>query len=38
MKVLSEHQPWARAILHAGKGFENRTWQTYYRRPLTWGA
>jgi hypothetical protein len=26
MKALSIKQPWAWAILHAGKGYENRTW------------
>jgi hypothetical protein len=34
MKALSIHQPWAWAILHAGKRVENRTWQTHYRGPL----
>jgi len=34
MKALSIRQPWAWAILHAGKDVENRTWQTFYRGPL----
>jgi hypothetical protein len=34
MKALSIHQPWAWAILHAGKDIENRTWPTRYRGPL----
>ena len=34
MKALSIHQPWAWAILHAGKTVENRTWYTKYRGPL----
>jgi len=34
MKALSIHQPWAWAILHAGKTVENRTWSTRYRGPL----
>jgi hypothetical protein len=34
MKALSIHQPWAWAILHAGKTVENRTWSTKYRGPL----
>jgi hypothetical protein len=34
MKALSIHQPWAHAILHQGKGVENRTWPTRYRGPL----
>lgn len=32
--ALSLHQPWAWAILHAGKRVENRTWKTDYRGPL----
>ena len=28
MKAISIHQPWAWAIFHAGKNFENRTWTT----------
>lgn len=31
MKALSVRQPWAWAILHAGKDIENRTWPTKYR-------
>ena len=31
MKCLSIRQPWAWAILHAGKDIENRTWFTSYR-------
>ena len=34
MKALSVHQPWAWAILHAGKCIENRTWATRHRGPL----
>lgn len=34
MKALSIQQPWAWAILHAGKNWENRTWHTRYRGPL----
>ena len=34
MKALSIRQPWAWAILHAGKNVENRTWHTSYRGPL----
>lgn len=30
-KVLSVKQYWAWAILHAGKGIENRSWSTNYR-------
>lgn len=29
--VLSLRQPWAWAIMHAGKTIENRTWETSYR-------
>ncbi len=32
--ALSVRQPWAWAILYAGKRVENRTWQTAYRGPL----
>lgn len=32
--ALSIRQPWAWAILYAGKRIENRTWQTAYRGPL----
>lgn len=31
MKALSIRQPWAWAILHAGKNIENRTWNTTFR-------
>ena len=31
MKALSIQQPWAWAILHAGKDVENRMWKTGYR-------
>ena len=34
MKALSIHQPWAWAILQAGKTVENRTWSTKYRGPI----
>jgi hypothetical protein len=34
MKAVSVHQPWAWAILHAGKNVENRTWATSHRGPL----
>lgn len=34
MKALSIMQPWAWAIIHAGKTVENRTWRTDYRGPL----
>ena len=34
MKALSIHQPWAWAILQAGKTVENRTWSTRYRGPI----
>lgn len=34
MKALSIKQPWAWAILAAGKDVENRTWRTTYRGPL----
>jgi len=34
MKALSIRQPWAWAIIHAGKDVENRTWTTPYRGPL----
>jgi hypothetical protein len=32
--ALSVRQPWAWAILYAGKRIENRTWQTTYRGQL----
>jgi hypothetical protein len=31
MKALSIRQPWAWAILHAGKDVENRNWPTRFR-------
>lgn len=31
MKALSIQQPWAWAIIHAGKNIENRTWNTHFR-------
>lgn len=31
MKALSIRQPWAWAILHAGKDIENRNWPTTFR-------
>lgn len=31
MKALSVRQPWAWAILHAGKDIENRDWPTKFR-------
>lgn len=34
MYALSVHQPWAWAILNAGKNVENRKWRTNYRGPL----
>ncbi|MBK8256457.1 MAG: ASCH domain-containing protein [Polyangiaceae bacterium] len=34
MKVLTIRQPWAWAIIWAGKDIENRTWNTHYRGPL----
>lgn len=34
MKAISIQQPWAWAILHAGKDVENRTWRTTYRGPV----
>ena len=34
MKTLSIRQPWAWAIIKAGKDFENRDWPTIYRGPL----
>ena len=34
MKAVSIHQPWAWAILFAGKDVENRTWATRHRGPL----
>jgi hypothetical protein len=34
MMCLSIRQPWAWAIIHAGKDIENRSWATSYRGPL----
>jgi hypothetical protein len=34
VKALSIKQPWAWAILYAGKEIENRSWRTQYRGPL----
>ena len=34
MKAISVRQPWAWAILHAGKDIENRSWNTHYRGEL----
>lgn len=34
MRALTINQPWAWAILRAGKTVENRTWATAYRGPL----
>lgn len=31
MKALSIRQPWAWAMLHAGKDIENRDWPTWFR-------
>jgi hypothetical protein len=31
MRCLSVRQPWAWAIIHAGKTIENRTWSTSFR-------
>ena len=31
MRALTVKQPWAWAIIHAGKDVENRTWSTDYR-------
>ena len=31
MKALSIRQPWAWAIIHAGKDIENRSWPTRFR-------
>ncbi len=32
--ALSVRQPWAWAIIHAGKDIENRTWRTDFRGPV----
>jgi hypothetical protein len=34
MKAISIRQPWAWAIIHAGKRVENRSWGTEYRGPV----
>lgn len=34
MKAISIRQPWAWAILYAGKDVENRTWTHSYRGPV----
>jgi len=34
LKVLTIRQPWAWAVIYAGKDVENRRWQTSYRGPL----
>lgn len=34
MIALTVRQPWAWAIIHAGKNIENRSWATQYRGPL----
>jgi hypothetical protein len=34
VKALSVRQPWAWAIIHAGKDVENRSWFTRHRGPL----
>lgn len=34
MKAISIQQPWAWAILNAGKNVENRTWSHNYRGPI----
>lgn len=33
-RALSIRQPWAWAIINAGKDIENRTWATNYRGPV----
>jgi len=33
-KALTVREPWASAIVYAGKDIENRTWQTHYRGPI----
>lgn len=33
-KALSIRQPWAWAIIHAGKDIENRDWRTNFRGPV----
>ena len=34
MKAISIRQPWAWAIIYAGKTVENRNWATKYRGPI----
>jgi ASCH domain len=34
LKALTIRQPWAWAIVYAGKDVENRRWRTSYRGPL----
>lgn len=34
IKAISIRQPWAWAIVHAGKDIENRDWNTSYRGPV----
>jgi hypothetical protein len=34
VKALTIRQPWAWAIIHAGKDVENRRWKPRYRGPL----
>ncbi len=34
VKAISIRQPWAWAIVHAGKDIENRDWHTNYRGPV----
>jgi hypothetical protein len=31
MKAISVQQPWAWAIVHAGKDIDNRSWRTHHR-------
>jgi hypothetical protein len=34
MKAITVRQPWAWAILYAGKNIENRSWRTHIRGPV----
>lgn len=34
VKALTLWQPWAAAVIYAGKDVENRAWRTSYRGPL----
>lgn len=34
MKAITVRQPWAWAIIHAGKNIENRSWPTNFRGPV----